>query len=80
MAIFDNFAAFSAEEVVLMEAHMQPILQAAFGGLIRLVNYGNRANGEIDSLANSVSRLPDYPELKGRKYVELTTCLEGMEE
>jgi hypothetical protein len=34
-------------------ANAQPILQAAFAGLIRVVSYGNPANGEIRLLANS---------------------------
>lgn len=61
-------------------SNAQPILQAAFAGLIRVVSYGNPANGEIRLLANSASRLLDYPELKEREYVYLATCSDGIED
>ena len=76
MQAFTHREPLTADETALLEAHMKPVLQAAFIGLVRVLGYGESRvyflNGSRRDQPGTP--LPQMPELAGTKYVYLRSC------
>lgn len=73
MAIFTHKEPLTAEESALLQNSLLPVLQAAFVGLLRVVEYGHSSYCIFTGF-DSGQPLPLMPELKGLKYVYLRSC------
>lgn len=69
MHAFNHYDPLTPEEGQLFRDFMQPILQAAFVGLLQVMLYGNHYRASLN-----VWRLPTIPELEDHKYIYLVMC------
>lgn len=77
MGIFNHYAQLNEIEIDLVRRRKLPIVYAAIWGLLHVVYYGsNGRRGHILGITSimDVLVLPEFPELKGRKYVYMRTC------
>jgi len=67
--LFDRMGPFTPEQIELVNARLPTVLQAAFVGLLRVIEY--------DKGFWEPQTLPAMPETRGHRYVYIRSCAEG---